>query len=389
MAHSDAYEIDVSALGHGVSVAWQSVITDEQQQVGNKFVSKFKRNALSRHVNSCFVAAVLSFIIAGQLVAYLAAWLNHARNVNAIVESRVECNIKPNRVVRRQAAEPTLQRWLNDDSDPTALIVYGLSGSGKSIFVRNLLAERAGVIEVVVTRSIACALASRVSRSLSCKSNALGDLKQVFADAKAKLGGAMPIVVANVDADANQTVVERVLREAKYLWNDNAMVRCIVVMTDISFVFALGDDWPRRTPLYIDWFTVDEANQFVDLHQLQWNASFRAHVFSQFGRLPIVLASVKRDFEGNHPLDEFLDQIRSFAHDTLAMVWRERASASTRALLHRIAVANGTPVPLDIEPLELIRLSRWGRQLVVFNGDDVRARNPQQLKVIQQWAGWN
>jgi hypothetical protein len=135
-----------------------------------------------------------------------------------------------------------------------------------------------------------------------------------------------------------------VAQQAKHIVVDNDMARCILVLSDATLVFALhSDDAKRRTLLYVDSFTVDEANQFLDRQQSPWNVSFRSQFFEKIGTRPSSFPHAAA-LRTQAQLDDYVAEDNSIACGLMS-VWVN--DLSTHTLLQRIALANGAPVTLE------------------------------------------
>jgi hypothetical protein len=179
-----------------------------------------------------------------------------------------------------------------------------------------------------------------------------------------------------------------VAQQAKHIVVDNDMARCILVLSDATLVFALhSDDAKRRTLLYVDSFTVDEANQFLDRQQSPWNASFRSQFFEKIGTRPSSFPHAAA-LRTQAQLDDYVAEDNSIACGLMS-VWVN--DLSTHTLLHRIALANGAPVTLeegnvlDILPNDLLRMIKSKGHLLIYDGKFVIAHAPPKLRAIQCW----
>lgn len=252
-----------------------------------------------------FAAISIAIVFLGSAL-YNVKWFSRFSepriNVNAIVRNHIPAHLAPTKFVNRTLVGTFLQRWF-DNNEENTLIVYGPRGGGKTTLVHNALAKQTGVIDVAVSASrssIACAVVARLQLThngepLPCQDDDLDRLKQLFDEASAMLGGVRPVIVVDVRAESEtaEAVAHSVVRQAKQFVVDKQMARCILIFSDATLVFALNEDTARRALLFVDSFTVDEANQFVDQYQLPSNASFREELFKQIGTRPADLQLVQ------------------------------------------------------------------------------------------------
>jgi hypothetical protein len=352
---------------------------------------------------SAFWIAAMAVVMSGLALFGVIALFNRVTelcaNVNAIDGSHIQPQIAPTMFVNRTSVGTSLQTWV-DNNEANTLIVYGPRGAGKTTLVHNALVNKTGVINVSVSHSrpsIACAVVTRLGLTrkgelLPCEDKDVGILKQLFVEASIRLGGVLPVIVVDVAAEREtaEALAHSVVRQAKRMVVDNAMARCILIFSDATLVFAFNEDTTRRTLLYVDSFTVDEANQFVDHYQLPWDASFREEVFEKVGTRPSSLALVKDKFKDSaENFDDFVEMTNELACN-LVTSWV--ASPSVHALLHRIAVAPNGEVRLwlpnftfDMEPVDLLRTLKTKGHLVIYDGARVMAYSPPMLRAIRCW----
>lgn len=197
-------------------------------------------------------------------------------------------------------------------------------------------------------------------------------------------------VVAANGVEAAESMVRGIVQQAKDIAIDEAMARCIVVLSDATLVHALSrddDDEARRTLLNVDSLTNDEANQFVEQSQLPWSASFRNRFFNEIGTRPADFQHAEA-LRTLAELDDYVARRNGQACNVMS-VWTN--DSSTHSLLRRIAVANGASVNLrqhntpDIMPDDLVRLIKSKGHLVTYDGISVKAHSRATLRAIQCW----
>jgi hypothetical protein len=179
------------------------------------------------------------------------------KNVNAIVQSRIEPQVAPELFVHRPMVEQKLLDWFTAGVN-TTLIVYGPRGAGKTTLVHNALVNRTGIINVGVSPaspSIACQVVKLLrltSENGALLCDEMTDLKQLFVNAQAKLNGSLPVIVVDVAAEPEnaEQLANLVVRQAKRLVVDKQMARCILVFSDASVVFALNEHGPSHTVVH-------------------------------------------------------------------------------------------------------------------------------------------
>jgi hypothetical protein len=188
---------------------------------------------------------------------------------------------------------PNLERELSrfiGNSGNEYIVVNGPKGAGKSTLVDHVISGFPfGVIKIKMITSVG-AFYSKFSRAVCGSINTLyaedieflqGILEEatMLGRLKTNLTDWVPTIVVEVDKATPHVSVHQIAREMKLLCVDGKRVcRGIIVLSDALAASALPKD-PRVKMMWVDDFTVSQANKYLDL--LQFLASSHNHTVQE------------------------------------------------------------------------------------------------------------
>mmetsp|Transcript_36739 Transcript_36739/g.89892 ORF Transcript_36739/g.89892 Transcript_36739/m.89892 type:complete len:543 (+) Transcript_36739:30-1658(+) len=324
-------------------------------------------------------------------------------NAAAVAESRVHGLVDDGHYVHRSDVARELQHWMALDM-PNTLVLYGPRGSGKSTAVLNGLANHTGVLRVYLTPAatqLSCAIVRALKLTEGNKPypcTRLEQLKPVFDAARRRMpNDTLPVVIMEVSGvgEAVEVLAQDALRQAKKLLFDFKMARGVLVLCDAALAFALNEDQRRRTMLWVDDFTRDEASAYLDSYDVLTgvnDTALRTQLFDAVGTRGAALqqfVGMYRSSPDEQGVHKFIKLVRKQACSL--MLWWESAQAA-HAVLHRLANSTSGAVAIEnekgekeMEEGDLLRVIKKYGHLVMYHNDIIRAYSPAHLRAIRRW----
>jgi hypothetical protein len=247
-------------------------------------------------------------------------------------------------------------------TDQTYVALIGPRGVGKTRVVEAAVANRTGVVRLdlggrlesreVVYRAIFRELGDKLADEFS--DFGVGVVTRLFQRVKVqhrRLHPAavdwVPTVIAEVRTGGDQhDVIYDIATAFKALNTDRRSCRVILVLSDADAAFGLPSDGDRQTLVWVDDFTIDEANQFfdnvgclplrphLDGNNTDLNEQLRRRLFEHVGTRPSKLEFVAKQLARvpiatlDERVDALISEQMTQATRVLGNLFKQNASPS-------------------------------------------------------------
>ena len=214
-------------------------------------------------LNACLLALVSGGGVA--LVSYGCGRYNLGRKIRAALRSTVTPQVAAAVRISRAGLIAQIEEIVDTmDVSQNVLVVSGKRTAGKTTAVKMVFENRSGVVYIDVgpkTRYFSDDLASKL-----CLDTTLSPTQIARRIVELRKSRSEPlVVVADISTDTPGSIVRDLGNEMKLLVeNARGSVAGIVVLSNSSSVFNLGNDQSRKIHLVIDGLTEKEANEYFD-----------------------------------------------------------------------------------------------------------------------------